>query len=115
MNMKKLREKAIKRYFNGESPKEIYQSLGKGKTWFFKWLKRYKLNGQHWANEHPKRPHRSPKRIDQEIEQMIISTRKKLENKPHTQIGVFYIDWQLKTGRHKSSCYCNHQSDLKKK
>jgi hypothetical protein len=34
MNREKLREKAIKRYLNGESTKEIYQSLGKGKTWF---------------------------------------------------------------------------------
>ena len=42
MNIKELREKAIKRYENGESPKEIYQSFGKGKSWFFKWLKRYK-------------------------------------------------------------------------
>jgi hypothetical protein len=38
MNIKELREKAIKRYKNGESPKEIYQSLGKGKTWLFKWF-----------------------------------------------------------------------------
>ena len=36
MNIKELREKAIKRYENGESPKENYQSLGKGKTWLFK-------------------------------------------------------------------------------
>jgi transposase len=42
INIKELREKAIKRYENGESPKEIYQSFGKGKSWFFKWLKRYK-------------------------------------------------------------------------
>ena len=27
MNSKELREKAIKRYENGESPKEIYQSF----------------------------------------------------------------------------------------
>jgi len=32
MNSKKLREQAILRYENGGSPKEIYQSLGKGKT-----------------------------------------------------------------------------------
>jgi len=32
MNIKEFREKAIKRYKNGEFPKEIYQSLGKGKT-----------------------------------------------------------------------------------
>ncbi len=29
MNSKELREKAIKRYENGESPEEIYQSFGK--------------------------------------------------------------------------------------
>jgi len=28
----RIKKKAIKRYKNGESPKEIYQSFGKGKT-----------------------------------------------------------------------------------
>ena len=94
--MKKIREKAIKRYLNSESPKEIYRSLGKGKTWFFKWLKRYKLDGASWACEHPRRPHQSPKRINQEIEQMIIATRRRLENKLYTQIGALNIFWQLR-------------------
>lgn len=94
--MKKIREKAIKRYLNGESPKEIYRSLGKGKTWFFKWLKRYKLEGANWAAEHPRRPHQSPKRINQEIEQMVIATRRRLENKLYTQIGALNIFWQLR-------------------
>ncbi len=44
MNAKELREQAIKRYKNGEFPEEIYQNLGKGKTWFFKWLKRFKYD-----------------------------------------------------------------------
>jgi len=34
MNSKELREKAIKRYENSESPEEIYQSLGKVITLF---------------------------------------------------------------------------------
>ena len=34
MNNKELREKAIKSYKNGESPKEIYQSLGKVRVLF---------------------------------------------------------------------------------
>ena len=94
--MKKLREKAIRNYLNGKSPKKIYQSLGKGKTWFFKWLKRYKLDGKNWASEHSRRPRISPNRIDQEIEQMVIATRKKLENKLYAQIGASNIDWQLR-------------------
>lgn len=96
--MKKIREKAIKRYLNGESPKEIYRSLGKGKTWFFKWLKRYKLDGADWACEHSRRPHQSPKKINQETEQMVIAARKRLENKLYTQIGASNIDWQLRQG-----------------
>jgi len=48
MNIKKLREKAIKRYENGESPKEIYQSLGKGKTWLFKCFTYYVCGRKSW-------------------------------------------------------------------
>ncbi len=105
MDRKKVREKAIKRYLNSESPKEIYQSPGKGKTWFFKWLKRYKLDGQGWTKEHSRRPHHSPKRVDQEIEEMIIATKKKLENKLYAQIGAFNIEWQLRQeGIHPPLC-----------
>ena len=95
MNMEKLRKKAIRRYLNGESPKEIYQSMGKGKTWFFKWLKRYKLDGDNWAKEHSRKPHQSPKKIDKETEQMVIATRKKLENKLYAQIGALAIRYEL--------------------
>jgi len=95
MNIKKFREKAIKRYKNGESPKEIYQSLGKGKTWFFKWLKRYKLDGKDWAKSHSCKPHKSPKRIDEIMEQMVIETRKYLEKKLYSQIGALAISYNL--------------------
>jgi len=95
MNIKELREKAIKRYENGESPKEIYQSLGKGKTWFFKWLKRYKLDGKDWAKSHSRKPHQSPKRIDKIMEQMIIKTRKDLEDKLYAQTGALTISYAL--------------------
>ncbi len=95
MNIKELREQAIKRYENGESPKEIYQSLGKGKTWFFKWLKRYKLDGKDWAKDHSSRPHQSPKRIDKIMEQTVIETRKYLEKKQYSQIGALAINYDL--------------------
>ena len=79
MNIKQLREQAIKRYKNGESTKEIYQSLDKGKPWFFKWLKRYKLDGEDWSKGHSCKPHKTPKRIDKIMEQTLIETRKHLE------------------------------------
>jgi len=95
MNIKELRKKAIKRYKNGESPKEIYQSLGKGKTWFFKWLKRYKLDGEDWNKSHSCKPHQSPKRIDKIMEQTVIETRKYLEKKLYSQIGALAINYDL--------------------
>ena len=95
MNIKELREQAIKRYENGESPKEIYRSLGKGKTWFFKWLKRYKLNGEDWTKSHSRKPHQSPKRIDKIMEQTVIETRKYLERKQYSQIGALAISYDL--------------------
>jgi hypothetical protein len=49
MSSRKLREHAIRTYEDGESPKEICQSLEKSKTWFFKRLKRSQLDGQVWA------------------------------------------------------------------
>lgn len=94
MNMEELRKKAIKRYLS-ESPKEIYQSLGKGKTWFFKWLKRYKLDGAGWAKEHSRKPIKSPKRIGKMMEEMVIATRKKLQEKLYAQIGALAISYDL--------------------
>jgi len=95
MNIKELRKQATKRYENGESPKEIYQSLGKGKTWFFKWLKRYKLDGEDWNKSHSRKPHQSPKRIDKIMEQTVIETRKYLERKQYSQIGALAISYDL--------------------
>ena len=95
MNIKEFREKAIKRYKNGESPKEIYQSLGKSKTWFFKWLKRYKLDGKDWSKSQSRKPRKSPKRIDEMMEQTVIETRKYLEKKLYSQFGALAISYDL--------------------
>jgi len=96
MNAKELREQAIKRYKNGESPKEICQSLGKGKTWFFKWLKRSKFEGDNWDKSRSRKPHHIPKKVEVTMEQAVIETRKYLEEKLYAQIGAFNIGWHLK-------------------
>jgi len=36
MDETEIRKQVISRYENGESPKQIYQSPGKSKKWFFK-------------------------------------------------------------------------------
>jgi len=96
MDERKLREYAIKRYENGETPKEIYQSLGKSKKWFFKWLKRSQHEGASWSKELSRKPHHTRERIDKTLELAIIHTRKKLEKQLYAQIGALNISWHLK-------------------
>ena len=91
MDEKELREEAIRRLENGESPKEIYQDLKKSKAWFFKWLKRYKHEGEDWACSKSRRPHHSSRKIDKTMEQAVIETRKRRERQLYAQIGAFSI------------------------
>lgn len=95
MSEKKLRQKAIRRYENGESPKEIYQSLNKSEAWFFKWLKRSQCDGENWAESKSRRPHHIHKKVDKNMERAVIDTRKDLEKELYAQIGAFNISWHL--------------------
>jgi len=95
MEEEKLREIAITRYKNGESPKTIYENLGKSKAWFFKWLKRYSLEKENWSKSKSKKPAKSPKRIDESMEKAVIQKRKELEKTLYSQIGAFPISYQL--------------------
>lgn len=95
MEEEKLREIAIPRYKNGQSPKAIYESLGKSKAWFFKWLKRYKLEKDNWSKSISRKPGKSPKRIDGDMEATVIQKRKELEKTLYSQIGAFPICYQL--------------------
>ena len=95
MDESEIRKQAISRYENGESPKQIYQSLGKSKKWLFKWLKRYKNGGDNWSEELSRRPHHSKEKIEKTMEQAIIDTRKKLEGTLYAQIGALNIKWHL--------------------
>lgn len=100
MDEQKLRELAIQRYNNGEAPKLIYTSLNRTKQWFFKWLKRFKTGEPNWANELPRKPHHSPKKIDKAMEQAVIAKRQELEQTLYAQIGALNIFWHL--GQEKS-------------
>lgn len=95
MDETEIRKQAISRYENGESPKQIYQSLGKSKKWFFKWLKRYKNDGDNWSEELSRRPHQSKEKIEKAMEQAIIDIRIKLEKQLYAQIGALNIMWHL--------------------
>jgi len=95
MGEKELREKAISRYENGESPQHIYQSLGRSNVWFFKWLKRYQRHDPDWSTDLSRKPQRSPASIKKPMEQAIIKIRKQLELTPYAQIGALSIQGHL--------------------
>jgi len=91
-----IRKQAISRYEDGESPKQIYQSLDKSKRWFFKWLNRYKEGNDNWWEELSRRPHSTKQKIGSDMEQAIIDTRKEHETTLYAQIGALNIKWHLK-------------------
>lgn len=101
MSEEKLKNEAMRRYEQGEPPKDIYTSLGKGKTWFFKWLKRFKSGDPNWADEQSRRPHTSPKKIDHKMEQTVIATRDQLVNTLYAPIGAQHICWELQEATEK--------------
>ena len=90
-----IRKKAIVRYLNGESPKDIYTDLKRSERWFFKWLKRFKTGDLHWYKDGCRAPLIRPSKISEEKRQLIVSTRKRLESDPFAQVGVSAIKWEL--------------------
>jgi len=97
MDKSEIRKQAISRYEDGQSPKQIYQSLGKSKRWFFKWLNRYKEGKDNWWQELSRKPHSTKQKIDKDMEQAIIDTRANLERTLYAQIGALNIKWHLKS------------------
>ena len=88
------RQRAIARYRQGESATAICASLGRSREWLYKWLKRQQTNGGAWAEEHSRRPERSPAQTASAVETAILATRRSL-----TQRQLFYgpqaIAWEL--------------------
>jgi putative transposase len=90
-----LRKTAVKRYLKGESPESIYSTLRRSKSWFFKWLRRYKSGEPEWYKDKSKAPINCPTAISSVERQRIISTRTHLESQKFAQIGPSAIKWEL--------------------
>ena len=48
---------AVERFKNGESPETICASLGKSRTWLYKWIRRYSEHDDSWNQSHSCCPH----------------------------------------------------------
>lgn len=85
---------AIDRYLSGENPNSITKSLGKGKVWLYKWIKRYKSEDPFWYQEKSKRPNTITEKIPSEIEEAVKIIRFSLYNK-NLFYGAQAIQWEL--------------------
>lgn len=88
------RQRAIARYRQGESATAICASLGRSREWLYKWLKRQQPDGVEWAEEHSRRPQRSPAQIGAAVEAAILATRRSLAQRQLFH-GAQAIAWEL--------------------
>jgi len=88
------RQRAIRRYLSGESPANIYGSLGYSHRWFFKWLQRYQPGDEEWFRERSRRPTSTLDRTPHEIEEIVKMVRLDLYNRG-LFCGAQAIQWEM--------------------
>ena len=85
---------AVERFENGESPEVICSSLGKSKTWLYKWIRRYREGDDLWNKSQSRCPHLIRHRMPSEIEEIVKIIRLNLYNKG-LFCGAQAILWEL--------------------
>jgi len=75
------RAAAVQRFVAGEDPGCICASLGRSRSWLYKWLARYIIYDAAWHEDLSRRPLVSPHRTSAEIERIIELVRLSLYNK----------------------------------
>ena len=86
--------KAVQRFFNGEEPEEICDSLGRSRSWLYKWVARHTPDDPAWFKDHSRQPLSSPYRTPAEIEQIVEMVRLSLYNK-NLFCGNQAIQWEM--------------------
>jgi putative transposase len=92
--IKQKRLKAVQRFFDGEDPKDICASLGRSRSWLYKWVRRYAPDNSQWVEDQSRRPLSSPYRTPAEIEKIVEMVRLSLYNKGEF-CGNQVIQWEL--------------------
>ena len=77
---KRKRILAVERFNNGESPDAICVSLGKSKSWLYKWIGRHIEDDDSWSASRSRRPISDSKYTPTEIEEIVKMIRLNLYN-----------------------------------
>jgi len=88
------RQWAVQRFISGESPDAICVSLGRSRTWLYKWADRFLEDSPEWFKSKSRRPLSNPLHTAVEIEEIVKLVRLNLYNQ-----GLFCgdqaISWEL--------------------
>lgn len=92
--IKRHRALAVQRFLAGETPEAICTSLGKSKSWLYRWVGRYREGTPTWNDTRSRRPLTSPHHTPKEIEEIVKLIRLSLYNKG-LFCGAQAILWEL--------------------
>ena len=95
---KELRQEAVRRRLEGESPEEIARELGRTSRWVRKWVARHAQESHEgeWAAGHSRAPLSSPTRTPETVRGLIIEARTRLVENPRAQYGSLAVQWELR-------------------
>uniref|UniRef100_UPI000688C543 IS481 family transposase n=1 Tax=Desulfuromonas sp. TF TaxID=1232410 RepID=UPI000688C543 len=85
---------AVQRLRNGEKPEAICTSLGRSKSWLYKWNKRFAVDDSSWSESLSRQPLTVASRTPQEVEEIVEIIRLNLYNKDQF-CGAQAILWEL--------------------
>lgn len=91
---KQQRILAVKRFNNGESPESICASLGKSRSWLYKWIGRHLEYDDSWSESRSRRPHTGSMYTPREIEEIVKMIRLNLYNQD-LFCGAQAIHWEM--------------------
>ncbi len=92
--IKQQRILAVQRFLNGEKPESICASLGRSKSWLYKWVERRLNEDDAWNESRSKQPLNVTNRTPKEIEDIVKIVRLNLYNQD-LFCGAQAILWEL--------------------
>jgi len=93
-DLEQERQWAVQRYTQGQSPDAICASIGRSRSWLYKWVVRAASGDPDWFREQSRQPHSHPLRTPAEFEAIVKAVRLRLD---HDDLfcGPQAIHWEL--------------------
>jgi len=108
-----LRCKAVELYEQNWKVADICSALGCSRSWFYKWLNRYKTSGDKWFQSESRTPKKIHRSIDPQMEQLIIDIRKQLMASQFYQYGPQAIYYTLEQQGYSPTSSMEYCSSIK--